>query len=408
MKKFSAIEGLRGWLAWTVVLSHLALSSNIHAKGLGPAVERAGRPAVLIFVIISGFVITHLVIERPEPYGTYLVRRFMRIFPLFAIMCIIGYFTTDIYAINLSRVPWVSDAGFSQVAAFFADIARSDHEFFWAHVFAHLTMLHGVISNTLLPLSAAAFNSPAWSISLEWQFYLIAPFAIMLAHRRYTIVWLALAIAILECAYQLGFLGAFDAPTFLPGAAGYFALGIASRIAYPIFTGASRGPSVIFALVLVLVPLGWEAVPLLVWALVLTGMTLNRMDAATASFARGFHCALEGRVPTYFGSRSYSIYLSHFPIIAVCHSLWLSAFPMALSTPTFFGLSLMTVPSTLIASELLYRGIELPGIALGSWLARRSDVVSFPIEQAPLSEADHGRQPGGAHFSSTSSGLRPE
>jgi peptidoglycan/LPS O-acetylase OafA/YrhL len=375
MKKFSAIEGLRGWLAWTVVLSHLALSSNIHAKGLGPIVERAGRPAVLIFVIISGFVITHLVIERPEPYGTYLVRRFMRIFPLFAIMCIIGYFTTDIYAVDLSRVPWVSDAEFSQMAAHFADIARSDHEFFWAHVFAHLTMLHGAISDALLPWSQFAFNGPAWSLSLEWQFYLIAPFVIMLAQRRYIIVWFALAVAVLECVYQLGFLGSFKNPSFLAGAVGYFALGIASRIAYPLIAGTVRRPSAVFAVSLVLVPLGWDAVPLLVWAFVLTGLIINRTDARTSSFAGGYHYALESRIATYFGSRSYSIYLSHFPIMAVCYSLWLSAFPTAPSIRTFIGLSLMTVPSTLFASELLYRGVELPGIAFGSWLARRSVVV---------------------------------
>jgi peptidoglycan/LPS O-acetylase OafA/YrhL len=261
------------------------------------------------------------------------------------------------YAARFPRVSRVTDHG---LAAF----VQSIHEFFWAHLIA---------------------------ISLEWQFYLIAPFAIVLAQRRYLIVWFALAVGVLECAYQLQFFGSFVAPSFLPAAAGYFALGIASRIAYPTFTGITQ-PTYIVALFLVLVPLGWEGVPLLVWALVLTGMTLNRTDARTVSFARAYHWVLEGRIPTYFGSRSYSTYLSHFPILTLCHSLWLSAFPLASSTLTFIGLSLMTVPATLIASELLYRGIELPGIALGSWLARRSAVVSFPRSANPF-QTIAGRQP---------------
>ena len=53
----------------------------------------AGRQ--LVFVIISGFVITHVIVERPEPYLGYLTRRFMRIFPLFAITSVVGYFACD-------------------------------------------------------------------------------------------------------------------------------------------------------------------------------------------------------------------------------------------------------------------------------------------------------------------------
>ena len=84
MKKFQAVEGLRGILAWAVVFSHLVYFANIYGHGFGSLIAHLGRPAVLVFVIISGFVITHVIVERPEPYLGYLTRRFMRIFPLFA------------------------------------------------------------------------------------------------------------------------------------------------------------------------------------------------------------------------------------------------------------------------------------------------------------------------------------
>lgn len=375
MKKFSAIEGLRGWLAWIVVLSHLALTSNIWAKGLGPIVVRLGNIAVLVFVIISGFVITHLVTERPESYGRYLLRRFMRVFPLFAITSVIGFYTSDIYAITLSHVPWASDPKFLKDLEFFKGIAHSDHEFFWLHMFAHFSMLHGTISNALLPFSEFAFNPPAWSLSLEWQFYLVAPIVIMLARQLRIVVWVALAISAIELAYQFGLLGSFGLPSFLPGAAGYFALGIASRLAYPHMVGSIRHPSIIFALFLLLIPLGIDAIPILAWTLVMTGLVLKYSDGDAGLFTQVYHHMLESRAVTYFGSRSYSVYLCHFPIVAICHAQWLSMFPKALKVATFFGVSAMVIPLTLIAAELLYRGIEKPGIALGSRLARRNEAV---------------------------------
>ena len=125
------------------------------------------------------------------------------------------------------------------------------------------------------------------------------------------------------------------------------------------------------ALCLVLLPLcGWDVVPLLIWALVFAGLVLDRSTADAASFARTYRRYLESPIATYFGSRSYSVYLGHLPIIGVCHWVWLDIFPLAGRATTFFGVSAMVVPLTIIAAEMLYRGIEQPGIVLGSRLAR--------------------------------------
>ena len=48
----------------------------------------------------------------------------------------------------------------------------------WAHLLAHISMLHGMLSYNLLPGAPFVYLPPAWSLSLEWQFYLLAPFAI--------------------------------------------------------------------------------------------------------------------------------------------------------------------------------------------------------------------------------------
>ena len=45
----------------------------------------------------------------------------------------------------------------------------------WQHILVHLTMLHAIVPSAWLPSSQFAFLPPAWSISLEFQLYLVAP-----------------------------------------------------------------------------------------------------------------------------------------------------------------------------------------------------------------------------------------
>jgi peptidoglycan/LPS O-acetylase OafA/YrhL len=235
------------------------------------------------------------------------------------------------------------------------------------HFLAHATLLHGVISDTVLPFSQYAFNMPAWSLSLEWQFYLVAPAIVSVARWPHAMVCVAIMIAVAEIAFHHRFFGSFEQPSFLLAVAGYFAVGVASRLVYSYIAGTIRHPAAILSLVIVLLPLldSW-GVPLLIWGLIITGLALHP-SAQTSLFARIYRLALESPAAVYFGSRSYSTYLCHLQIISVSYWLWLSLFSTA---PTFLGLSILTVPLTIVAAELLYRCVERPGIALGSRMAR--------------------------------------
>lgn len=48
----------------------------------------------------------------------------------------------------------------------------------YQNILAHIPLIHGLIPPSALPDAAAAFLGRAWSISTEWQFYLIAPQAV--------------------------------------------------------------------------------------------------------------------------------------------------------------------------------------------------------------------------------------
>ncbi|RXH39628.1 hypothetical protein XH94_17185 [Bradyrhizobium zhanjiangense] len=214
-----------------MVLAHLAYCSGFNTGALGPQVRSLGLPAVLVFLVVSGFVIAHVVVEKAEPYPVYLVQRFARLFPLFVATCFFGFFTNDLLAISLVA-PGFNDSDFAKVVN---GVAASNHKYLWSHLFAHLTMLHGAISNAALPYSEYAFNMPAWSISLEWQFYLVAPLIICIIRNELFILLLAIAVSI--CEFWSASLVSTVQSGALPLATSYFVVGIVSRLAYPYVQG---------------------------------------------------------------------------------------------------------------------------------------------------------------------------
>jgi peptidoglycan/LPS O-acetylase OafA/YrhL len=361
MRKFDAIEGLRGWLAWAVVFSHLAYMSALKPSGFESLLKSWGRPAVLLFVVISGFVITHLVMEKPEPYRIYLLRRFARIFPLFAFTCFVGFFTSDLLASSLTAAHNYGDSDFSKVAS---DIAGANHKYFWSNFLAHAVMLNSAIGDTLLPYSEYVFNPPAWSLSLEWQFYLVAPFFIALAPSPRSVMTVAVLIALIEAFYNYYLSAHFIQLGFLPAAAGYFAIGVASRLVYPsLAKGSYFYP--ICALAIILFPMLQQSRGLLIWAVIFAGLAFLASNE-NGVLARLYRVLLTSRPSMYFGSRSYSIYLCHYSIISVLVWLWVRRFG---SVPGFVVLSGAAVLFTILTSECTYRYIELPGIALGRRIA---------------------------------------
>jgi peptidoglycan/LPS O-acetylase OafA/YrhL len=359
--KFLAIEGLRGWLAWGVVLSHLTYMSAFEMRGVSHLLRNIGLPAVLVFIIVSGFVITHVVLEKQESYLPYLVKRFARIFPLYAVSCFIGFFTSDLLATALAS-PDFADPKFAEVTR---EVAASNHDNLWMHVVAHALMLHGAIGNAVLPYSEYAFNMPGWSISLEWQFYVLAPLIVMvLRGKPQFMVGLAVSVAILEFVFTKYFFGTIQ-PGALPAAASYFAVGILSRLAYS--EAFEHFGSLLFAAAAAIVffPLAPEVRPFLIWVVVYFGLpAANLKKQPVLGWTYGL--ALKSRLAVYFGSRSYSIYLVHFPLISTVVWLFVAC---AMPPPGMLLLTCICIPLTIVAAELSHRYVELPGIALGKRIA---------------------------------------
>ncbi|MES1201609.1 MAG: acyltransferase, partial [Pseudomonadota bacterium] len=232
MPRFPEIEGLRAWLAWTVVFGHLA--EVVHATFLN-ADARAhvtGAAAVEVFVLISGFVIAALVLEKHETWPRFILRRAFRLYPVYLIALALGVFAAPAGLAALGRAPWGNDPGSFWYEAL-SNETQSVARWPWAHGILHLGLLQGAVPNNVLPFSSKTIVAPAWSLSLEWQFYLLAPVIVWVMRKRIGAFLMALLAFGLAFLYQRGVFGEYESYTSLLGGLWLFVIGIASRLGLP-------------------------------------------------------------------------------------------------------------------------------------------------------------------------------
>ena len=148
-----ALDGLRAAAIGCVLLTHAGFSRLLGAS-----------QGVTVFFVVSGFLITSLLLFEHDKTGridrrAFYRRRFARLLPVFALSLLVtaGYLLADGYAIGQIWAPTV--ASFAYVANFF-------------YAAGHFG---GEPGNT--------FFRHIWSLSIEEQFYVVWPTAVVLALR---------------------------------------------------------------------------------------------------------------------------------------------------------------------------------------------------------------------------------
>lgn len=365
--RFAAIDGLRGWLAWAVVVSHAVQFCSLETSNrIGDAISNLGPLAVLVFIVISGFVICGRVIELREPWTPYIIRRFFRIFPLYWILLPLSVILLPYVADAFNALPWAGNrVRFDERIG-----ALTDHPL--AQGLFHISLLQGLIPDSLWPRSSAAILPPAWSLSLEWQYYLVAPLFVGLLAGKRTALITVFAVVVAALLFNRGYFGTFYQPSIFPMAAYMFMIGIASRLGFEKLEKVPF-PSV-FAVAIILFgflfkDLRWLAI----WGSVLIYLSSGRRWEDEV-IGRMLDLALVSKPAVYFGERSYSTYLVHWPVM---YLVLIALAPLGLSSTSaiavFFCVSLSL---TAIASHFLYRYVEQPFIRLGSRVARRQMAIT--------------------------------
>lgn len=378
--RIPAIEGLRAWLAWAVVFYHLSNATNVDAHfNLIERADAIGSGAVMIFMMVSGFVITGLLLTRQETWIPFITRRAFRLFPAYWIALGLGVVAMLIRPDVFANVSWVSDPAFVADLAYHSANNQAVFDAPVEQALYHIALLQGLPPPAYMPHSATTILGPAWSLTVEWQFYLVAPFLVWMARTQARAMILVLAAALMLFGMNRGWQGDAVSITALPNFLYLFVIGIFSRIALP-YTPKHAGFG--WAAAVALVAIGTQtgiAPSIAIWLAFV--VLIARVPGLTAPEARrglldsAFKAAFESPLATYLGDRSYSVYILHSPLLVFVGYV---IYPLHDFTriEALLAMLVVVVPTILIASDLMYRFVERPMIRAGARIANRLAAAS--------------------------------
>jgi peptidoglycan/LPS O-acetylase OafA/YrhL len=370
MKRLICLDGLRGVLACYVMLSHtlpfVPLPRWLHW------LFQHGGAGVDVFFILSGLVIMQSLASSRYQAAPFLMARVARIYPVFLV--------TFAFAVAIQPL----EAGFERMAWIGPD---SQAHYIWSEgwpsnweigIAAHLTMTHGLFPNGTLPDVWVGFLGAAWSLSTEWQFYVIA----LLFGQRLGLLrmaWLFLALAATATLWQALGPDAWQfSRAFLPNKAQYFALGIMSAVVVQQRHKRAGSYTALLVTMLMLCVLQGgidKLLPPLLWTLCL-GAQLQTSSFMAKREPRGLiltvtHLVarvLQSRPLVWLGAVSYCIYLVNEPVQKL---LGVTLAALVQGDATLF--TALWVPGALVlpivASWWLHRWIELPAQRYGRSVA---------------------------------------
>lgn len=320
-----ALDGLRGIAALVVVVSHYSNETNLWNGLLGSG---AGQAGVILFFILTGFLITHLHINEEfscRNIGSYGIRRTSRVYPYFVVVAALPAFLI-----------WVGFPG---------KIGMSDIDSIPVYLRQILLIDRG--SNVF------------WTIQVEIIFYasFLAMWALYRAVKSYLLVFSVLSLILVFCLYvkpKTGFLF-FDSGHI-------FLIGVLSAIAYRWTSSEKNGFlwSVVGVMLLLSVPLTFPVVYLSLvgskidpWFSVLMLSQLAILFNVALRGGGALNYILSSRLLVWFGKISYSMYLLHYFVLVGFLSL---AGPVTNHLLYFSCVMIMVI----VVSWAGYRYVEMP------------------------------------------------
>lgn len=373
MKTYHSLESLRAYMAWWVVIGHgLQLGNIFKPSDLSSLLGLSGSAAILldkltdfflhggsavkVFIILSGFVITHLLIAKQEPFIKYIARRYFRLAPAMMFCIFLAILIEPLYILS-----YVENLGHENSVARI-DRLNEQNANFWIHLFNHLTLIHSIIPQELLPYSSGTFVAPAWSIGLEWQFYILAPFLVsFLSRSQNNIIFISIAsVTISFLLWKQPFLE-WKHGSFFFLVSQYFLVGILCRISIERLS-KNNMPVDIFILVSFLLfiqdpfsSFTW----LLFFGLVCYESGYIKIESKIITNVLKF--VIFNKFITSVGQISYSTYLVHVPFFSIVIGLpVLYLGKDNVSEILVLLILLFTSPILYFLSALMFKYIEKP------------------------------------------------
>jgi peptidoglycan/LPS O-acetylase OafA/YrhL len=357
--RVTGLNGIRGLAALYVVAYHIFL----RAWPGYPGASRPpfwmlwlsfGRAAVAVFIVLSGFSLGLGPARsgwRLKSIAVYARRRAWRILP-----------------------PYWAALGFSLVMTWYV-LAQPG----WAVPNGKSVVVYGLLVQDVFAVGSP--NRAFWSIAVEAQLYVLLPFLLVLIRRVSVTAMLGLVAAVVV---TIGVLGPHIAlmntalVKFTPDLAVLFAVGLLAAGIVSAGEHARSRPWAGYALAAAAPPIALMVAKGSAWSY----FSLFWLDLAWVPAIGCFLAAvatsrprivvrfLDSRMLRSLGSCSYSLYLTHLPIvIAVSYGLLLGRVPVGL--PAFFVLAAILLPVTVCFARLFAAAFEIPFQRHRGWTALR-------------------------------------
>jgi len=303
-KRLPALDGVRGIAILLVLVGH-SLSLRHDAESM-----LIGRLGVVVFFVLSGYLITSRLLMEEERQGAISIKKFyrrraLRIFPafyVFWIVCIVAAMARHV------SVPWGEAlAPFFYMGDYYSALHAS-----------HVGQIMGV----------------TWSLGVEEKFYLLWPAMFAFLHRnpvklfRFALasigaIWLYRIVMCLAFSLPIDYLRyAFESrfDNILYGCA--LALGLKLLKIEPLLAAVNRFNLMPFVAGAALIALAASEDRFSTSFIYIAGMALMSMLVATMLIQLVFLGSIRGwrwldnRLFRFFGKISYSLYLYHIVVIA--------------------------------------------------------------------------------------------
>lgn len=375
--RVTALDGLRGIAALVVVVHHcLLVSPSLAAAYYGGDVEQTplrialvytplhllwgGAEAVVVFFVLSGFVLARAIRSRSFDWFGYFPSRMVRLYLPVVAAVAFAFAIILLPHDGAPASPWLDrDPGYP-----------------FAHILKDLTLVGG----------SSGTVSPLWTLRWEVLFSLLLP---VVAYALRLIPGWVLGIACVGMSV-LGAVNGVSALQYLP----IFGVGVAlegewDRVSALLGRMTRRRGWLVWSLLvllavtslsmhwLLLAPLGHAAAAGLAQAPIVSGAALLVVLAVNCPALRR---ALTWRPVALLGAISFSLYLIHEPIVIL----------MANVTNTMIGTVLTAVPLALVTAWLFWHAAERPAHRLARTVRRHAAHHGIP---GPAAHPDPAAEP---------------
>ncbi|WP_313405375.1 acyltransferase family protein [Aeromicrobium sp.] len=324
------IQALRALAVGAVVAFHL-----------WPGRVSGGYVGVDVFFVISGFLITLHLLQRPPTSATRLgefwARRVRRLIPAAAVVLV---------ATTVASWLWLPSTQF-------ADIGR---QVAGSALYVQNWVLADSATDYLASENAATPVQHYWSLSIEEQFYLLWPLviAVVLAVRRAWLPVVTVALFAASLAWSIRLTDVDPGAAYFVTPARVWELLLGALVAMAVARGLSprrgRGALALIGFVMVLVAVfGFDRA---------TPFPGSAALVPTVGAALVLWAAVEGRGPWQWapvqlaGDWSYPIYLWHWPLVVIT--------PIALGVDKTLRTDAVVLVATVVLSGLTVRFVERP------------------------------------------------